>query len=87
MVLGVKVWALAHLIANGALADVVLFGTFLVWAVLDFSAARRRDRAAGTRYPAGPATRDLLAVVIGLAAWVAFALYLHAALIGVPPFG
>ena len=46
MVLGVKVWALAHLLANNTLADLLLFGSFLLWAVLDFRAARQRDRAA-----------------------------------------
>jgi hypothetical protein len=52
MVLGVKVWAFAHLLANGNLADVVLFGSFLLWAALSFRAARGRDRAAGTVYAA-----------------------------------
>ena len=46
MVLSVKVWALAHLLANGNLADVVLFGSFMVWSVFNFKAARARDRAA-----------------------------------------
>jgi len=46
MVLSVKVWALAHLLSNGNLADVVLFGSFLVWSVFNFKAARARDRAA-----------------------------------------
>lgn len=87
MVAGVKLWALAHLLANGTLADVVLFGTFLVWAVLSFTAARRRDRAAGTVYPVGPGSRTALAVVIGLAAWAVFAFALHRPLIGVGPFG
>ncbi len=49
MVAGVKIWAFAHLIANGTLADVVLFGAFLAWAVVDYIAARRRDRAARCR--------------------------------------
>lgn len=87
MVAGVKIWAFSHLIANGTLADVVLFGAFLGWAVADFAAARRRDRAAGRTYPAGPVSRDLGAVVLGLVAWAAFAFYLHAWLIGVRPFG
>jgi uncharacterized membrane protein len=87
MVAGVKIWAFSHLIANGTLADVTLFGAFLAWAVADFAAARRRDRAARRTYPAGPVSRDLGAVVLGLAAWAAFAFYLHAWLIGVRPFG
>ena len=87
MVLAVKIWALSHLIANGMLADVLLFGSFLVWAVLDYVAARRRDRAAGTVYVAGPLWRDALAVIIGVVAWAAFAMWLHRVLIGVAPFG
>ena len=86
MVLSVKLWALAHLLANGTLADVLLFGGFLAWAVLSFRAARRRDRAAGTRYPAGSLAGTLATVVVGALAWVAFAFWLHAWLIGVRPF-
>jgi uncharacterized membrane protein len=87
MVLGVKVWAFAHLIANGRLADVVLFGGFLAWAVLLYIASRRRDRRTGTRYVAGPASRDMIAIAAGLVAWAAFAFWLHGVLIGVRPFG
>lgn len=87
MVVAVKVWALAHLLANHTLADVVLFGSFLVWAVLDFRAARARDRAAGTVYARGPALRTVLTVVIGLVAWAVFAIWLHGWLFGVRPFG
>jgi uncharacterized membrane protein len=87
MVMGVKVWAFAHLISNGRLADVVLFGGFLAWAVLLYIASRKRDRRTGTRYVAGPASRDVIAIVAGLAAWAAFAFWLHGALIGVRPFG
>jgi len=87
MVLGVKVWALAHLLANGTLADVLLFGGFLAWAVFDFRAARRRDRAAGTVYPPGKPAGTAAAIGVGVAAWAVFALWGHAALIGVRPFG
>jgi uncharacterized membrane protein len=87
MVLGVKVWALAHLLANHTLADVVLFGSFLVWAVLCFRAARARDRSAGTTYPAGTAAGTVATVVVGLGAWAAFAFWAHQALVGVRPFG
>jgi uncharacterized membrane protein len=86
MVLSVKTWALAHLLANGRLADVLLFGSFLAWAVLDFRAARARDRRDAVVRPAGPVSRDALAVVIGVAGWLVFALMLHAWLIGVQPF-
>lgn len=87
MVAGVKVWAFAHLLANGTLAGVILFGAFLAWAMADFASARRRDRRAGTVYPAGTIARDAVAVIVGLIAWAAFAFYLHGWLIGVRPFG
>jgi uncharacterized membrane protein len=86
MVLGVKTWAVAHLLSNGTLADVILFGAFLVWGVADYASSRRRDRASGTTYPPGPVSRDLIAVVVGLGAWAAFAFWLHAWWIGVAPF-
>jgi uncharacterized membrane protein len=87
MILGVKVWALAHLLANGVAADVVLFGAFLAWSVLSYRAARQRDRAAGTVYPPGSAAWTGITVAIGLIAWSVFALLLHGPLIGVRPFG
>jgi uncharacterized membrane protein len=87
MVLGVKVWALAHLLANNTLADLLLFGGFLLWAVLSFRAARARDRAAGTVYPVGTLAGTAATVVIGTAAWAVFAFWAHAAWIGVRPFG
>ncbi|MDP3225607.1 MAG: NnrU family protein, partial [Rubrivivax sp.] len=84
---GVKVWALAHLLANGNLAHVVLFGTFLLWAALSFRAARARDRAAGTVYPAGTASGTGITVVVGVAAWALFAVWAHGYLIGIRPIG
>ena len=86
MVAGVKVWAFAHLLANGTLAALVLFGAFLVWAVADFRSARRRDRTAGMRYPAGTIERDWVAIIVGLIAWALFAFVLHGWLIGARPF-
>lgn len=84
MVLAVMLWAFAHLLANGQLHAVALFGSFLLWAMLSFRTARRREPP--TRAPASMA-RTLLAVVIGAAAWAGFAFYLHARWIGVAPFG
>ncbi|MCL4184231.1 MAG: hypothetical protein KJ011_12380 [Burkholderiaceae bacterium] len=86
MVAGVKLWAFAHLLSNGRLADVVLFGAFLAWAVADYASLRRRDRAAGTRRGPGALANDLTSVVAGTVAWFVFALYLHGPLIGVRPF-
>ena len=87
MVLAVKVWALAHLLANNTLADLLLFGGFLLWAVLDFRAARQRDRVAGTVYAPGTVGRSMLVVVLGVLLWAAFAFGLHLWLFGVRPFG
>ena len=86
MVLGVQVWAFAHLLANGRLADVLLFGSFLVWAALSFRAARARDRAAQPSYPAGSAAGTAMTVLAGIVAWAVFAFWAHGALIGVRPF-
>lgn len=87
MVLGVKVWAFAHLLSNGTLHDVVLFGTFLAWSVALFAASRRRDRREGVVRAPGSARGDAMAVAAGLAAWAVFAFWLHGLLIGVRPFG
>ena len=87
MVLGVKVWAFAHLLANHTLADLLLFGSFLVWAALSLRAARQRDRTAGTVYPPGRVAMTALTVALGVAAWAGFALWAHAAWIGVRPLG
>jgi uncharacterized membrane protein len=86
-VLGVKVWALAHLLANNTLADLLLFGGFLLWAVLSFRAARQRDRAAGTVYPPGQPVRTAVVVVVGVGLWALFAFGAHRWLFGVAPFG
>lgn len=87
MILGIKVWALAHLLANNTLADLLLFGSFLIWAMLSFRAARQRDR----QQPPVPLASNGLAtaatVVVGVVAWAAFAFWAHLALIGVRPLG
>jgi uncharacterized membrane protein len=87
MLLSVKTWAFAHLLANGRLADLVLFGAFLAWAIACFAAAKKRDRAAGTQYPAGSGGATAATVLAGVAAWALFAFWLHGVLIGVRPFG
>lgn len=85
MILAVKVWAFAHLLANGTLADLLLFGSFLVWAIVDFAASRRRDRALGTVRVAGPVRNDVLAAVVGVLIWGALVWRLHEWAIGVSP--
>jgi uncharacterized membrane protein len=86
MLAGVALWAFGHLLATGMLHDAVLFGAFLLWAVVDFFRARRRDRSAATRYAAGTLTGSLTTVAIGVVTWGVFAFWLHGWLIGVRPF-
>ena len=86
MLAGVKVWALAHLLANGDLGSILLFGSILAWAVAARISVKRRDVV---RDHAGPAAapaggrNDVLAVVVGTAAFFVFAIWLHPWLIGV----
>jgi len=82
----VKLWALAHLLVNGTLADVLLFGGFLAWAVADRISLKRRTPRA---IPAAPASKanDAIAVVVGLGVYVLFVAWAHKALIGIAPFG
>ncbi|MBL0944253.1 MAG: NnrU family protein [Hydrogenophaga sp.] len=90
MLVATKLWALAHLLANGNLADVVLFGAFLAWAVADRISVKRRA-AAGLLRPVHGASpgraNDAIALVGGLAVYAVFAFWLHGFLIGVRPFG
>ena len=85
--LSVKTWAVAHLLSVGVVADVVLFGAFLAWAVVDFIVSRRRDRENNVVYPPGNAIGTTITVATGLVAWSVFALLLHGPLIGVRPLG
>ena len=84
-VLAVKTWAFGHLLATGMLHDVVLFGAFLVWAVVLFAASRRRDKRNGTVYPPGTVKATVITVVAGIVLWALFAFWLHSALFGVNP--
>ena len=86
MLLGTKTWAFAHLLSNGRLADVLLFGGFLTWAVLMFISCRRADRAAGVRAPGSVAGRTALTVGLGVVVYGLFAFVLHAWLFGIRPF-
>jgi uncharacterized membrane protein len=85
MLLATQFWALAHLVANGTLAGVVLFGSFLVWAIVMFANARQRDRREGVRYAPGLLSRSVASVLVGTLAWAAFAFWLHGLLIGILP--
>lgn len=87
MMVGVAIWALGHLFANGTLNAIVLFGVFLVWGAVGAIVSRGRDRAAGVQYPAGTLSGDTKAVIVGLVVWAIFAFVLHRWLIGVSPLG
>lgn len=82
MLLAVKIWALAHLLANGDLASILLFGGFLIWAVADRISLKRRGAADPV---AGPVRNDVIALVVGLAFYAVFVFGGHAWLFGVPP--
>lgn len=85
MVLAVKIWALAHLLANGDLASVLLFAAFLAWAVADRISLKRRPATLdGIATGAPSAAGDIVSLVVGLGLYLAFVFYLHEWLIGVP---
>lgn len=81
MIIAVKIWAFSHLLANGRLGDIVFFGAFLLWAVFDFRAARRRPAPA---MQAPGMARTAITVVLGLVAYYLFAFHLHVWVTGVP---
>ncbi len=87
MVLSVKVWALAHLICNGTLAHVVMFGAFLLWSVVLFRASRRRDALLDVQYVGGETVPTLITVGVGVFAWLVLLGWLHGILIGVRLMG
>ncbi|HEY0957118.1 MAG TPA: NnrU family protein [Roseateles sp.] len=84
LTLSVKVWAFAHLLANNTLADLMLFGSFLVWSILVFRAARRRPAPV---LAAPTAAGTVAAVAVGVALWALFAFWAHAAWLGIAPLG
>jgi uncharacterized membrane protein len=84
MLLAVKLWAFAHLLANGDLASVILFGSILAWGVLARIAAKRREAVEGAPDRSGPLRNDLIAVVLGLILYALMVKWGHPLLIGVP---
>ncbi len=84
--IAVKLWAVAHLLVNGMLADVVLFGSILVWAIVDRISMKHR---VARPVPGVPPTamNDALLIVIGTAGYVLMVTWLHRVWFGVSPFG
>ena len=78
MLAGIKLWAVAHLLANGDLGSIILFGSFLGWAVYD---------AVAPPIPVGGVTNDVIAVAVGVVAYLALAFVFHPVVIGVPVVG
>jgi uncharacterized membrane protein len=87
MLSGVKLWAAAHLIANGDLGSIILFGSFLGWAVFDRISLKRRSDPGAPPIPVGGWGNDLIAVAVGIVAYLALAFAFHPVVIGVPVFG
>ena len=87
MLAGIKLWAAAHLLANGDLGSIILFGSFLAWAVYDRISLKSRTDAGGPPIPVGGPGNDLIAVAVGLVAYLALAFAFHPVVIGVPVVG
>lgn len=87
MYAGTILWSGGHLISNGTVADLLLFGGFLVWSLAGFTAARARDHRQDISYPAGTLRGTLIVLAAGTVLWLLFAFYLHGLLFGVRPLG
>jgi uncharacterized membrane protein len=87
MLAGVKLWAFAHLLANGDLGSMILFGSVLAWAVYDRVSLKRRTDAGAPPIPVGGIGNDALAVAVGVVVYLALGFVFHPVVIGVPVFG
>ena len=87
MLAGVKLWAAAHLLANGDLGSIILFGSFLGWAVFDRISLKHRTDGGAPPIPVGGPGNDFIAVAVGVVAYLALAFAFHPVVIGVPVFG
>ena len=87
MLVGVKLWAFAHLCANGDLGGIILFGSVLAWAVYDRITLKRRTNSGGPPIPAGGRRNDIIAIVVGTILYLALGFVFHPIVIGLPAFG
>ena len=87
MLAGIKLWAAAHLLANGDLGSIILFGSFLAWAVFDRISLKHRADAGAPPIPVGGIGNDFIAVAVGIVAYLALAFVFHPVVIGVPVIG
>jgi uncharacterized membrane protein len=86
MLAGIKTWALAHLLSNGDLASILLFGSFLAWGVYARIAAKRRGDLGATTAPASW-TNDIIVVVLGIVIYLALGFFFHPMVLHMPVFG
>ncbi|MBY0381705.1 MAG: NnrU family protein [Xanthobacteraceae bacterium] len=87
MLAGIKLWAVAHLLANGDLGSIILFGSLLGWAVFDRISLKHRSDAGAPPIPVGGRGNDVIAIVVGVVAYLALAFAFHPIVIGVPVVG
>jgi uncharacterized membrane protein len=87
MLVGVKIWAVAHLCANGDLGGMILFGSVLAWAVYDRITLKRRSDPGAPPIPLGGRRNDIIAVVVGTILYLALGFVFHPIVIGLPAFG
>src|SRR3954453_12298298 len=87
MLAGIKLWAVAHLLANGDLGSIILFGSFLGWAVFDRISMKKRVDAGGPPIPVGGVGNDLIALAVGVVVYIAHAFAFHPVVRGVPVVG
>jgi uncharacterized membrane protein len=87
MLVGVKIWAVAHLTANGDLGSIILFGAVLLWAGYDRFTLKRRTDAGAPAIPVGGVKNDIAAIVVGTIVYLALGFVFHPIVIGVPAFG
>jgi uncharacterized membrane protein len=86
MLVGVKLWAVAHLVSNGDLGSIILFGGILAWAVVDRVSLKRRSDPGGPVIPSGGMAKDILAVLVGTVIYLALGFWFHPYVVGVPAF-
>lgn len=87
MLAGVKLWAFGHLLANGDLGGIILFGSILAWAVFDRISLKRRADAGGPPIPVGGVGNDVIAVVVGIVVYLALGFAFHPVVLGIPVIG
>ena len=87
MLVGVKLWAFAHLLVNGDLGSIILFGSILAWAVYDRISLKHRVDSGAPSIPMGGRKNDVIAIIVGTILYLALGLVFHPLVIGVPAFG